>query len=62
VSKTIYGKVDRLDGIVTFTPRQEPTEVLNQWSGRVNSLLELIARTTHLITKEEMVHKITKTA
>ncbi len=60
VGKTIFGKIDRLTGVVTFVKRQEPTEVLNAWSQRVNSVLELIARTTHLITKEEMVHKITK--
>ena len=60
-SKTIYAKIDRLDGIVLFQKRRNPEEVITSWSHDIHSLLELIATTTHLIMKEEMVHKITKT-
>ncbi|KAJ3295369.1 26S proteasome non-ATPase regulatory subunit 12 [Borealophlyctis nickersoniae] len=60
VKKTIYAKIDRPAGVVTFVPRKDPNTVLNEWSTSINSLLELIAKTTHLITKEEMVHSITK--
>jgi 26S proteasome regulatory subunit N5 len=57
-SKTIYGKIDRVDGIVTFRRHQQPDEVLNSWAGNIHSLLDLIAKTKHLITKEEMLHQI----
>ncbi|KAI8816241.1 uncharacterized protein EV422DRAFT_299764 [Fimicolochytrium jonesii] len=53
--KTIWARVDRPRGIVTFMKRKDPASVLNEWSGSVASLLELIVKTTHLITKEEMV-------
>lgn len=60
-SKTIYAKIDRLDGIIVFQKRRDPDELINVWSHDVNSLLELVAKTTHLITKEEMIHKIATT-
>jgi 26S proteasome regulatory subunit N5 len=62
VSKTIYAKIDRLAGIISFQRNQDPNEVLNEWSGNINDLLELIGKTGHLITKEEMVHRIAKAA
>ncbi|KAJ3369449.1 26S proteasome non-ATPase regulatory subunit 12 [Kappamyces sp. JEL0680] len=55
VKKTIYARLDRLSGIVTFDARKDANAVLNEWSGTVHSLLDLIVKTTHLITKEEMV-------
>ncbi|RKO94070.1 hypothetical protein BDK51DRAFT_19523 [Blyttiomyces helicus] len=60
VNKTIYAKIDRPAGIITFVARKDPNAILNEWSTNINSLLELIVKTTHLITKEEMVHDITK--
>ncbi|TPX43225.1 hypothetical protein SeMB42_g04812 [Synchytrium endobioticum] len=60
VSKTIYAKIDRPAGIVSFIPRKDPNDVLNEWSRNINSLLELIVKTQHLITKEEMVHSISR--
>ncbi|KAI8809001.1 hypothetical protein BJ742DRAFT_805895 [Cladochytrium replicatum] len=60
VSKTIYARIDRPAGIVSFVPRKDANTVLNEWSRDINDLLELIVKTTHLITKEEMVHGITK--
>lgn len=59
-SKTIYAKIDRVDGIVSFEKSKEPDEVVNEWSHGIHSLLDLIAQTKHLISKEEMVHSITK--
>ncbi|KAJ1974143.1 proteasome regulatory particle subunit [Dimargaris verticillata] len=60
VAKTIYAKIDRPAGIVTFMPPKDANEQLNQWNANVSSLLHLVDKTTHLISKEEMVHKITK--
>ncbi|CAJ0841036.1 393_t:CDS:10 [Entrophospora sp. SA101] len=58
VSKTIYAKIDRPAGIVSFAEPKDPNQVLNDWSNNINSLLGLIEKTCHLITKEEMLHKI----
>ncbi|CAJ0870707.1 2462_t:CDS:10 [Entrophospora sp. SA101] len=56
VSKTIYAKIDRPAGIVSFAEPKDPNQVLNDWSNNINSLLGLIEKTCHLITKEEMLH------
>lgn len=60
VSKTIYAKIDRPAGIVSFAKSKHPNEVLNEWSQDINGLLGLIEKTCHLITKEEIIHSITK--
>jgi len=58
VTKVIYAKIDRLSGIVYFAPQQrDPEQVLNDWSHSLNQLMKLLSRTTHLINKEEMVHR-----
>ncbi|RUS18067.1 PCI domain-containing protein [Endogone sp. FLAS-F59071] len=61
VSKTIYAKIDRPAGIVSFQAPRDPNQTLNNWSSNVNALLTLIEKTCHLISKEEMVHSIAKT-
>jgi len=57
VAGTVAAKTDRLEGIVDFTEQQDPLENLNEWSFNTNKLMDLVMRTTHLINKEEMVHK-----
>jgi len=57
VSGQVQAKTDRPSGIVYFQDSKDPSEILNDWSHNVNNLMGLIARTTHLINKEEMVHK-----
>lgn len=60
VSKTIYAKIDRPAGVVSFAKTKHANEVLNEWSQDINGLLGLIEKTCHLITKEEIIHSITK--
>jgi 26S proteasome regulatory subunit N5 len=60
VNKTIYARIDRVSGIVSFVAPKDANTVLNEWSHNINSLLDIIVKTTHLIAKEEMVHSITK--
>jgi 26S proteasome regulatory subunit N5 len=60
VKKTVYARLDRLSGIVNFEAKKDANVVLNEWSSTVHSLLDLIVKTNHLITKEEMVHSITQ--
>merc|ERR1712029_1339203 len=57
VNKTVEAKTDRLDGIVDFTKQKDPNDMLNSWSHSISELLSLVMKTTHLVNKEEMVHK-----
>ncbi|XP_065335294.1 26S proteasome non-ATPase regulatory subunit 12 [Cloeon dipterum] len=54
---TVKAKTDRPAGVVSFAGSQDPTDVLNTWSTRINDLMTLVNKTTHLINREEMVHK-----
>jgi len=56
--KSIFAKIDRPKGIITFNKRKDPNEFLNEWSGNVGNLLNLIENTCHLIHRENMVHKL----
>lgn len=58
VAKTIYARIDRPAGIITFAKQRGPDEVLNEWSSDMKSLLGLLERIDHLITKEEMMARI----
>lgn len=56
VSKTIYAKIDRPAGIVSFQAPRDPNQTLNNWSSNVNALLTLIEKTCHLISKEVSIN------
>lgn len=58
-AKTIYAKIDRPARLVSFKKSSDADDVLNQWSGNMKSLLGLLERIDHLITKEEMMARIT---
>ena len=58
--KTVYARMDRPAGIISFRQCKDPNEVLNEWSGSLSSLMALVSKTTHLINKEEMVHSLVK--
>jgi len=57
VSGKVQAKTDRLEGIVSFIKTKDPTDILTEWSNGISSLMMLVTKTTHLINKEEMVHK-----
>lgn len=57
VGTTVVGRIDRPSGIVSFLSSKDPSESLNDWAHNLSKLMSLISRTTHLINKEEMVHK-----
>lgn len=58
VSKTIYAKIDRPARLVSFKKPTDADDVLNDWSGNMKSLLGLLERIDHLITKEEMMARL----
>ncbi|KAK4993015.1 proteasome regulatory particle subunit [Elasticomyces elasticus] len=60
-AKTIYAKIDRPARIVSFAKPRDADDVLNEWSGNMKSLLGLLERVDHLITKEEMMARIQPT-
>lgn len=57
-SKQLFCKIDRPAGIATFTPRETPSSMLNDWAGDISQLLGLVEKTCHLIHKENMVHGV----
>ncbi|KAJ1789948.1 proteasome regulatory particle subunit [Coemansia sp. RSA 1807] len=60
VAGTIYARVDRPAGAVSFAKPREGEEQLNAWASDVGKLLGLVEKTTHLIAKEEIVNKIAR--
>ena len=60
IKKTIFARMDRPAGIVSFRQAKDPSEVLNEWSVSLKSLMALVSKTTHLINKEEMIHVLVK--
>ncbi|XP_050539669.1 26S proteasome non-ATPase regulatory subunit 12 [Daktulosphaira vitifoliae] len=57
VDKSVTAKIDRPSGVVEFSVVKSVNEVLNEWSFGLNDLMRLVNNTTHLINKEQMVHK-----
>lgn len=49
--KTVNAKIDRPARIITFGSSRDADDVLNEWSGNMKSLLGLLERIDHLITK-----------
>jgi len=58
VEKSIFAKIDRPKGIISFRKRQDPNEVLNQYGASVSNLLDVLEKTCHLIHRENMIHKL----
>ena len=58
VNGTVSAQIDRLAGIIEFRKHKDPNEILNDWSNNINQLMKLVNKSTHLITKEEMLHKV----
>lgn len=50
-------KVDRPARVIDFRARKVPTEHLDEWGSSVRQLTDTLNKVSHLILKEEMVHK-----
>lgn len=55
-SKTIYARIDRPNGIITFMKSSKTTEQLDEWGNDIEKLLGKLERVSHLINREVMVH------
>jgi len=49
--KTVYARIDRPAGIVTFKQKKTNYKILNEWSGDVSKILSLVEKTSHLVSK-----------
>ncbi|XP_067935609.1 26S proteasome non-ATPase regulatory subunit 12-like [Watersipora subatra] len=58
VKKTVSAKINRLSGIIQFASSKNPNDILDDWSRNIQELMNLVKKSTHLITKEEMVNKL----
>lgn len=61
-SKTVFARIDRPAQVVNFAQPRDVDDVLNEWSHNMKSLLGLLERVDHLITKEEMMANIQPSA
>lgn len=52
----LRAKIDRISGIVDFRRQMQPHDYMNDWSGDVKSLLNLVEETCHLINREHVIH------
>lgn len=57
-SGTVYARIDRPAGVVSFVKPQAAPEVLGEFAGNLREVLGLIETTNHLIQREYMVHKM----
>lgn len=58
--KSIYARIDRPAGIVDFRKKRNVNDVLNAWSGDVSKMLDLVEKTSHLVSKEYAMHEAVK--
>eukprot|EP01022_Parablepharisma_sp_SALTPOND_P033427 TRINITY_DN88700_c1_g1_i1.p1 TRINITY_DN88700_c1_g1~~TRINITY_DN88700_c1_g1_i1.p1 ORF type:complete len:307 (-),score=65.16 TRINITY_DN88700_c1_g1_i1:86-1006(-) len=52
----LRAKIDRILGVVDFRRQMQPHDFMNDWSGDVKSLLNLVEETCHLINREHVIH------
>jgi 26S proteasome regulatory subunit N5 len=52
-SDIVSGKIDRVEGVIVFHKQRPDDEILDDWVKDVNSLLDLVNNTSHLIDREE---------
>lgn len=57
-NKTIYAKIDRVDGVVVFQKPKNCADVVKEWNESVQTCVSLIDRAAHLVVKERMIHAL----
>lgn len=60
VKGTVWARIDRPGGVVNFRAGRtlKPAAVLNEWNSEVSQLLKLVDTSTHLIARENIIHKL----
>lgn len=57
-NKSVYAKMDRLEGLIVFQPQKKCTDVVSEWNDAVENCMDLIDRAAHLVVKERMLHNL----
>lgn len=57
VKGVIVAKIDRPAGVIDFQTKKSPVEVLDSWQANLSHLMEKLNKASHLILKEEMIHR-----
>jgi len=55
---TIFAKIDRPAGIISFVKPKPADGILSDWAGDINNLLSMLDTTSHLINKDLMMHNL----
>lgn len=55
-NKLIVAKINRIEGIISFKPKKNENEVLNEWVFDLGKVLDLVDKTCHLINRENDVY------
>jgi len=58
VDNIVWARIDRPAGIVVFRKPSTVDDVLNNWAGNIDTLLDKVEKCCHLIYKENIAHKI----
>jgi|SaaInlStandDraft_6_1057023.scaffolds.fasta_scaffold26876_1 26S proteasome regulatory subunit N5 len=58
VKKSVYARINRPMGIVSFVKPLAPDECLNEWRCDVGALLSAVEKTCHVINREYMIHRV----
>ncbi len=54
----VWARMDRPAGVIVFQKPCGVDDVLNVWSGNIDSLLDKVEKCCHLIYKENIAHKV----
>lgn len=57
-SQQLFAKIDRCEGVITFTRKLSPELKLNAWAEDISKLLTLVEKTCHLVNKENMINGV----
>jgi 26S proteasome regulatory subunit N5 len=52
----VWARIDRPAGVIVFQKPSSVDDVLNHWSGNIDSLLDKVEKCCHLIYKENIAY------
>lgn len=57
VTKALYARIDRPEGIIRFGTEPKSEDKLNDWAAAIDGVLDLVKEAGHLISKEKMIQE-----
>eukprot|EP01061_Rhynchopus_euleeides_P007307 TRINITY_DN16313_c0_g1_i1.p1 TRINITY_DN16313_c0_g1~~TRINITY_DN16313_c0_g1_i1.p1 ORF type:complete len:488 (+),score=233.15 TRINITY_DN16313_c0_g1_i1:165-1628(+) len=58
--KDVWARVDRIEGVASFTKQKNANEVMVEFKGGIDHVLAQVTAACHLITKESVLHNFAK--